>query len=408
MVALDVVVGRQPIFDRDRAVLGYELLFRTLDGPTAAEASGNVGDHMTADVVFSSVSIGIERLVGDKKLFCNASRGVLAGSLPILLPPEQTVIEIAEPVLPTAEVLPGCRRLHDQGFSLALDGVTWWSDVDYFDGPVSFVKVDIQAAALPDLSRLVEECRHRNICVVGEKVDSVDEFEWCEALGFDYFQGYLLGQPSPVRGRTLDPGRVAQLRLSMHLLDRECPMSELEEIVRRDPAMTLQLLQLASVGAGKGMRRTVRTLREALVIVGWRRLQSWVCLLLIGGKGQATQEEMTSALTRARMCELLAQSSDPSLSESAFIAGMLSSFDTLLDMPLEEVLRDLPLDPGLRGALLDGEGPLGHIVGDVADFLLGRPHEAVRSGLEDAVVSTAAIEALMWSVETTSALSGLG
>ena len=126
-------------------------------------------------------------------------------------------------------------------------------------------------------------------------------------------------------------------------------MSELEEIVRRDPAMTLQLLQLASVGAGKGMRRTVRTFREALVIVGWRRLQSWVCLLLIGGKGQASQEEMTSALTRARMCELLAQSSDPSLSESAFIAGMLSSFDALLDMPLEEVLRDLPLDPGLRG-----------------------------------------------------------
>jgi c-di-GMP-related signal transduction protein len=389
-------------------VFGHELLFRTINGLTTAETAGPGGDHMTADLIFSSVSIGVERLVGDAKLFCNASRGVLSGSVPVLLPPEQTVIEIAESVLPPADVLPGCRRLHDQGFSLALDGVTWWSDVDYFDGPVSYVKVDIQAAALPDLSRLVKECHRRGIQVVGEKVDSIDEFEWCESLGFDFFQGYLLAQPSAVSGRALDTGRVAQLRLSTHLLDRECPMAELEEIIRRDPAMTLQLLQLASVGAAKGMRRTVRTLREALVLVGWRRLQSWVCLLLIGGKGQASQEEMTSALTRARMCELLARSSDPALAETAFIAGMLSSFGTLLHMPLEDVLADLPLDADLRDALLRGEGTLGRIVADAADFLLGRPLEATRSGLEDAVVSSAALDALLWSVETTAALAELG
>jgi EAL and modified HD-GYP domain-containing signal transduction protein len=117
---------------------------------------------------------------------------------------------------------------------------------------------------------------------------------------------------------------------------------------------------------------------------------------------------MTNALTRARMCELMARASEPALAESAFIAGMLSSFDSLLKMPLEDVLRDLPLDPDLRGALLQGEGPLGRIVADAADFLLGRPLEATRSGLEDTVVSSAALDGLMWSVETTAALSELG
>jgi len=405
VAALDVVVGRQPIFDRQRSIFGYELLFRTLTAP--GPGTGPSGDEMTADVVFSSVSIGIERLVGARKMFCNASQGVLTGTVPIPLPPEQTVIEIAEAVVPPADVLAGCRRLHDQGFSLALDGVTWWSDVEYFDGPVSFVKVDIGAAELPDLRSLVEECHRRDIAVIGQGVDSVDEFEWCDALGFDYLQGYLLAQPSPVPGRTLDPGRLAQLRLSVHLLDGECPMAEIEDIVRRDPAMILQLLQLASVGASKGMRRTVRTLREALVLVGWRRLQSWVSLLLVGGKGQATEEELTSALTRARMCELLAGGMDRSVADAAFIVGMISSFGLLLDMDLEDVLRDLPLDEDVRRAVVHGEGPLGRLVGDVTDFLLGRPEQAIRSGLDDSALSSAALEALLWSVEMATTLSGL-
>jgi len=408
MVALDVVVGRQPIFDRTRSVLGYELLFHAVDEPATSEMVPTQWDERTAEGIFNSVSIGVDRLVGDKKLFCNASPGVLTGVVPVLLPPEQTVIEIAGTVVPPRDVLEGCRRLHDQGFELALDGVTWWSDVDYFDGPLSFVKVNIQAAQLPDLSNLVAECHRRGIRVIGEHVDSIDEFHWCSELGFDYLQGYLLTRPSDVPGRVLDPGHLAQLRLSVHLLDNECPIAELKQIVRRDPAMTIQLLQLAGIGAGRGMRRTVSTIREAIVLVGWRRLQSWVSLLLIAGKGQASQEELTNALTRARMCELLAKAMDRWLSESAFMAGMLSSFDLLLDMPLEEVLRDLPLGHDIREAVLHGEGPLGSLVADMASFLSGEPEAATRSGLEEAVVSSAALDALMWSVEMTNSVSGLG
>jgi len=85
---LDVVVGRQPIFDRDLTVMGYELLFRTLGVPDGLGGTGDTagarGDHLTAEVLFGSVSIGVERLVGNKKLFCNASRGVLVGDVPIL------------------------------------------------------------------------------------------------------------------------------------------------------------------------------------------------------------------------------------------------------------------------------------------------------------------------------------
>ncbi len=405
MVALDVMVGRQPIFDRGRSVFGYELLFRTLSGPTAAQAAATLGDQMTADVVFNSVSIGIDRIVGDKTLFCNASRGVLTGVVPVLLPPDQTVVEVFESLVPPQEVLPGCRRLRDEGFTLALDNVSDFAKVERFIELASFVKIDLRAVEAQNLPQLVEQCRRFDVSLVAEKVESEDDFSLCAELGFDYFQGYLLAQPSRIPGRALDPGRIAQLRIAAHLLDSECPISELEDIVRRDPVMTLQLLQLASIGAAGGMRRTVRTVREALVIVGWRRLQSWASLLLLCGKGQASEEELTTALTRARMCELAAGAVNPALSETAFTAGMLSSFDVLLQVPLEDVLRHLPLDEDLRSALLEMDGPLGRLVADVAAFQLGRPEEATRSGMADAVLSSTAVDALLWSVELTSSVS---
>jgi EAL and modified HD-GYP domain-containing signal transduction protein len=224
VVALDVVVGRQPIFDGELSVFGYELLFRTLSGPTAAEAAGALGDQMTADVIFNSVSIGVDRLVGNKKLFCNASRGVLTGVVPVLLPPDQTVIEVVKTVVPHEDVLAGCRRLRKEGFALAIDDVRRCADVERFMELASIVKVDIQVTDPEELPALVEQCRRYDVSLVAEKVESTDELERCRALGFDYFQGYLLARPSEVPGRALDPGRVAQLRLAAHLLDRECPI----------------------------------------------------------------------------------------------------------------------------------------------------------------------------------------
>jgi EAL and modified HD-GYP domain-containing signal transduction protein len=120
---IDVVVARQAIFDAELDVIGYELLFRSLkaDAPRPID-----GDLMTTSLLYSSMNIGIERLVGNNLIFCNADRGLLLGEVPITLPPERTVIEVLETVTPDAEILAGCRRLTDAGYRLALDDFLWF------------------------------------------------------------------------------------------------------------------------------------------------------------------------------------------------------------------------------------------------------------------------------------------
>ncbi len=377
-------------------MIGYELLFRQLaDG---AEQRPD-GDLMTSTVLFSSMSIGIDRLVGDKLLFCNADEGLLTGLVPLVLPPAKTVIEVLETVAPVDEVINGCRRLVQQGYRLALDDFTWYAGVERFLELASIVKLDIQAVPSADLAGLIKQCREFGVQMLAEKVETSDELDECDALGFDFFQGYLLSRPRLVPGRTLDSTSVMRLRLAAQLLSDDLELEQIESIVRTEPSMTYQLIRLAGEGAMHGLRRPIGSLHEALVLVGSRTMQNWIALLLLVHHGEAVPQDVVTVLSRARMAELLADGAVPGESELAFTAGMLSAFDLLLGVPIEQVLQALPLDTLLRDAAFGETSEVGKLVRDVVDHESGRRQISARSGVSRVDLDDAAMRALAWAVQ---------
>lgn len=396
-----MIVGRQPIFDAHRRVFGYELLFRRLEvgGPSDGLPTDVDELVMTPELLFNSVSIGIERLVADKAMFINADRALLTGSLPLLLPPDRVVVEILETVSPDAEVLAGCRRLASRRFTLALDDFAWFDGAEALLELTSIVKIDVLALGPEGVRDTIERCRDFDVRLLAEKVETPDQLAECRALGFDYFQGYLLARPDVVSGRSLDPRAFARLQLVARLLDADSEVEEIEAIIQREPSLAQQLLQLAGIGAEHGMRRSVRTIREAVVLVGRERLQSWAGLMLVIPGGDTSREEATTALVRARMCELLAQPHGPVVAQQAFTAGMVAAFDVLLGMRIEQVVDALPLASDLRSAILGDDSTIGRILADVVDFQLGRPADARRCGRGELALTRAWTEALEWSLD---------
>ncbi|HUY30753.1 MAG TPA: EAL domain-containing protein [Acidimicrobiales bacterium] len=397
VTAFDVVVGRQPIFDRDRVVVGYELLFRHLDGET--DRAGAEHGLMTAEVVFGTVSLGVDRLVGDKLAFVNADRAVLTGAVPIVLPPGRTVVEVLETVRPDDEVLAGCRRLARRGFVLALDDFEWFPGCEPLLELASIVKLDVLAHGLDELPALLERCRGFGVDLLAEKVETPEQLDACRDLGFDYFQGYLLSRPKTVSGRAVAPDAAARLELVAKLAGGECDLAEIEAIVERVPAAAHQILGLAGIGAANGLRRPVRSIRDALVLVGWRSLQSWAALLALVDRGDPRSEGSVTALVRARMCELLAARTGAGASGAGFAAGMVSTFDVLLGVELGAVVDALGIDEELRIAALGGDSPIGRIVADVTDFQFGRHELACRSGASPLALQGAWAEAIDWAVQ---------
>jgi EAL and modified HD-GYP domain-containing signal transduction protein len=400
MSVLEVLVGRQPIFARDRRVIGYELLFRPMDG---AESVASDGDLLTSTVVFGAAAIGIDRLVGDKLVFLNADRGRLTGAVPVLMPAERAVIEVLETVTVDDEVMAGCRRLVDQGYRLALDDFVWFDGAEALLDLASVVKIDVRATPAADLPALADRCRPFDVTLLAEKVETAEELQLCEALGFELYQGYLLSRPQTVPGRTLDSATLSQVRLAAALVQDEFEVGELEEIVRADPPMGVQLLQLAGVGADHGMRGRIRTLREALVLLGARRLQNWIAFLVLTQRGTSSREQIALALARARMCELLAGRLDPAAAPMAFTAGMLSTLDILFESPLEQIIDALPLSDELHEATLGrGEG-VGRVVRAVIEYQAGAQEAMPVPDLGPADLHRAGGEALAWAVHATRA-----
>ncbi len=150
----------------------------------------------------------------------------------------------------------------------------------------------------------------------------------------------------------------------MELLGSDLEMERVELILRREPGLVVQVLHLASTGRSGGLRREVRSVREALVVMGTRRLQRWAALTVLGRHGRTDTDALVTGLVRGRTCELLAleRGVDPAF---AFTAGLLSTLDLLLGVDLDQVEDQLEIGPDLVAAAFRRETAVGALVTEV-------------------------------------------
>jgi EAL and modified HD-GYP domain-containing signal transduction protein len=391
------MVGRQPIFDVKLAVHGYELLFRD------AEATGPNpdGDVMTADVlVHAGLDVGLATLVAGKQAFVNATRAFIVGTQDIPFSPRQVAIEILEDVPRDPEVLAGCQRLVSNGYTLALDDYQTGEGDDPLLPLVDIVKLDVLALGLDQLTEAVMRCSAYGVRLVAEKVETREQLAACQQLGFDLFQGYLLSRPEVVEGQALSPSRAICVRLLQKLSDPTTSAGDIERIVQTDAALSYRFLRAAGAGAARGLFRRISSVREAVVLLGERRLRAWITLMLLAGAHEGSDEQLLMAMTRAQMAEQMAMAmGQPQLADSAFTVGLLSALDLLLRAPLGEIIEGLALAGALEEALLKRTGPLGDILSDVMDWEVGAWRSEMRSGIPPAVIGECYLAAVGWAAD---------
>ena len=124
---MDIFVARQPIFKKNKKVLGYELLFR--DG-TSSAFSGIDGDVATSKVLSNSFfSIGIENITGKNPAFINFTKDLLLKQAPELFPKEALAVEILEDLKPEDDIVAACEELSKKGYTKALDDFFYQSEM---------------------------------------------------------------------------------------------------------------------------------------------------------------------------------------------------------------------------------------------------------------------------------------
>ncbi len=363
-VADQLFLGRQPILDRHQQLYAYELLFRSSCHNAATVTDGV---QATATVIANAFAeLGVEAALGNCRGFINVDEQFLFSDMLELLPRHAVVLEILETVPPTKAVIERCQALKAAGFTLALDDVIQLEPA-YGEllALVDIVKVDIQPLSRVQMMQLVMQLKPLGKQLLAEKVDSREQMEQCQKLGFSLFQGYYFAKPTIIAGRKLDHSQLSLMKL-MGLLLSDADTDALEQALKPEPGLTVNLLRLTnSVGAGSS--ETITSLRHAIAVLGRRQLQRWLQLLVFAaGKADATANPLLLlAATRGRLMELLAgelRPDDKAFADQAFMAGIMSLMPGVMNLPIEEIIAPLGLADPLRDALCDGNGTLGALL----------------------------------------------
>lgn len=393
-------LARQPIYDSRLRVAGYELLFR---GGPAEFAQITDGDRATSEVITSSVvDIGLDNLVGSHPAFINATTGFLNGDLPLPEQKGRIVLEVLETVdLRSEALIAHLRGLSADGYQLALDDFVYRPGCERLLEVADYVKLDVQALSPEQLAEHVVRLRRYGARLIAEKVEDYATLAACRELGFDMYQGFFFCRPRLVSGRRPQANRVAVMQLLSRLQDPNVGMDELERLVTADPALSYRLLKYIN-SAYCALRVKVTSIRQALIMVGTSLVRSWATLLIMSRLTDDKPVELiTTALIRARMCELLGEDDAERDGSQYFTVGLLSVLDALLDIDMGQVVAELPFDDDVCAALRDRSGPLGATLARTIRYEQGTPS----ADFNDPLLAKVYVQALGWALETQQALN---
>jgi EAL and modified HD-GYP domain-containing signal transduction protein len=396
-------LGRQPILNRHQEIIGFELLFRSADFNAACFTNYS---HASASVISNVMAtFGIEEVLGGKRGFINVNLDVLFSEFIELLPIGQTVIELLEIIDLNEHVVERCRELRKRGFLLALDDHEYSEEHDEIYNTVHIVKIDILQSDMDVLPEVVRIFHRKRLLVLAEKVETIEQFEACFRMGFDYFQGYFFERPVVLNRKRIDVSTMAMMKLLQQLI-MDASLTELEQTFKENPGLSYNLLRLVN-SVGIGLRNKIKNLRHAIVLLGLNQLRRWAQLSLfaINDSRGLNHPLLEMAVVRGYMMEHLidGKRSQDESGEAAFMTGILSLLDVLFEIPMSEIVESLHLSDDVSAALLSRKGKLGMLL-TLAEKIEATDFDAVIPLLEQCNISmnqlfAAQMEAFGWRAE---------
>jgi EAL and modified HD-GYP domain-containing signal transduction protein len=396
-------VGRQAIFDRQLAVVAYELLYRDSEENHARFSDANAATAAT--VLNAFVEMGLEQLVGELPIYVNLPADFLLGRYPLPLPPERTYIEVLEDVQVTPAVLDALVAFRRRGFRIALDDFLLTDETRPLVALADVVKISVLGFSPEEVAAQYAALRGQCGLLLAEKISTTDEMVHLRALGFDLFQGHFLQVPIIARARRLPHNRAVMLQLLARLCDPAADLRAVEALIASDVGVSVRLLRLAR-SVGEHDASPLGSVAEAVGRLGTEQIAALVMVALASGFDDQPFELARAALVRGRMCEALARclGLPP---DQLFTAGLLSVADAMLDRPLGEVLEQLPVTPLIRDALEGSAagGAAARIIEAARAQDCGDLARVAATGLPAAVVCAAWLEAIRWADELIATMS---
>jgi len=352
-------IARQPIFNRERDLYAYELLYR--DSIDNAFPIGTTDGQATGRLFFNALMlIGLEKLVASQPAFINLSSDALLEDFPKLLQPSNTVIEIVERADKIAEVTRRVKSLKKAGYQFALDdydGDEKWQPLLPL---VNYIKLEVVEPIIKTNMQIKKLKRlYPDVKIIVERIETHQQFLLLKEAGCDLFQGFFFSRPEMLSYTNVEPSKMAVFELLRCTSSRSINFDEVQQRVSRDVGLTARVLKLANARSNN-QDLVIKSISQAVIYLGEDAIRQFVRVLALSELGVDKPTELTKlGLIRAHFIALLLNPGGKDIAEQGYLVGLMSVLDAILDMELDVIAKEFALGAELSSALLCFDGMLG-------------------------------------------------
>ena len=403
---MDVYVARQAIFDVNKEVVAYELLFRNSSNINKFISIEN--SNPTLDVIRNSFSIiGLDKVTGGKLAFINFDETLIKSGFIEAFSKDCIVVEVLETVKPDNEIIECCKNLKAKGYIIALDDFKYNEEFDELIKYIDIIKVDFIITKGKERKEIMHRIKNQNIKFLAEKVETEEEYKEAVGYGYSYFQGYFFCKPVIISGKDISGYKFTYMNLIKELDKENINIKNIENLIKNDVSLSYKLLKAAN-SAHYSMKRKITSIADAIMIIGLKELKKWIFLMTLENMGENNIDELVKmSLLRASFGELLSNKIQPKVSGfDAFLTGLFSLMDALMNIPIENILSELPISKDVKDALLGNENMLSDLLKLIMKYEKGDwkgVNELIEKfGLDEKFVSSCYFEAIqsLKSLET--------
>lgn len=353
---MDSYIVRQAILTEKQETIGYEILYTDnsfKDGYTDDAAAAN-----TIENFLSSMDSG--KFLGGRTAFLTFTSNLLEKNIPKMFATNKLVIEIEDSLITNPYSQNLITKYKQNGYKIAI--------VDFEFAPrffgildiVDYIKVNF-ADDNASMENIINIGKSFDKKIIAYNIETQEAYDRAKALGCAYFQGSFVSEKMPAAVKKVNYLQSNFFLLMVAVTKDEPDIDEIEGIISRDVSLTFSLLRLVN-SAYFALRNRARSVKQALVILGLGQLKQWIYLLSFKQDDGSMPDELIkiSFLRATFASELLEYAENMPISRSeAYLLGMFSTLGKLMQMPLEEVLEQLPLGDEIKLALLKHEGRTG-------------------------------------------------
>lgn len=354
---MEVFVGRQPIFDIHEEVVAYELLYRQNQ---MNEFQAVDSDSATIQVLKNSVlTIGMQELTNGLPGFVNFTENLLMSDIVDVINPTNFVIEILEDVPITEELISRIIELRDKGFTIALDDFVLNEDIEFYNTlftHTDIIKVDFLLTDKEEREIIEQRVKKHfpHIRLLAEKVENRKQLEEAKKANYAFYQGYFFEQPQIIKTTDIPMSTIQYFQLMNLLKDDKSNIQEIAEYIEQNVSLTYKLLHLINSLPSK--KQKVRSVKQAIMMLGLIEFRKFLYLTAVKQDNIYESSSMYNELIRmsvfrGKVCELLAKRKRKKNFSEYYLIGMFSLIDTLLQRPMELIIRQLPFSDEVKNTI---------------------------------------------------------